>query len=209
MKWIIVLITIILFADDKVFIKGGEYIIPKGDSFFIYNYPKTKIKLDSFYIDKYEITYEDVANIDISLVPTYIDIEMDRHLAVNTLSYKEAEFICKKRGGDLPTEEQWIVAASFDTKFHKYPVKFNIDDYVEDIVFVDELPKGVNGLYGMLGNVWEMTKSSGKLVLVKGGSFFDYDKEELLDVRIRNYVLKKDVKLNSTIGFRCVYKDNK
>lgn len=172
------------------------------------NTPKRIVYLKPFYIDKYEVSYKDIALKYPRLIPDYFEDD-EMSIAVFNISYQQALDFCKSKGGDLPTEDEWIIAASFDTKFHKYPTKFRPEQVLDDIIDVKATLKGINGIYGMLGNVWEMVKSSGDFVLVKGGSFYDYDKKPLLDVRVRNFVLKKDIASRLTIGFRCVYRDKK
>jgi len=193
------------YRNSRIFVKGGEFIIPKGDTIFT-NYSK-KIVVKSFYIDKYEVSYNDIINVYPEIVPDYLDDD-ELGKAVYTISYKKAEKFCKLKGGDLPTENQWIVAAAFDENgtFHKYPAEIDGVDFIDDVVDVKYSIKGNRGIYGMLGNVWELIKSGGETILIKGGSFFDYDKLPLLDVRVKNFVLKKEVASRLTIGFRCVYK---
>jgi len=225
--FLIFLLFVALFADDKIFIKGGEYFIPYSKGFYTHSFKSKKIKIDSFYIDKYEMSYDRLPKNMKNLIPTYIlqyGYKEDLALPVTNITYKQALEVCKKMGGDLPTENEWIVAAAFDKKFYPYATKqyplakndinikkqYSLDGYMPQIIVsVYNSLIGNNSIFGMLGNVWEMTKSDGKYVLVKGGSFFDYDKVELLDVRVRNYVLKKDVASRLEIGFRCVYKVKK
>jgi len=229
MKKIFFLFFTLLFGSDKIFIPGGEYVIPKGDTFYTKNFKEEKIKIKPFYIDKYEFSYDRVPKSMIHIVPIYIlrsKYDIEKKLPVYTVKYEEALKICRLKGGDLPTEEQWMVAAGFENgKFYKFPTKHypltqkdlkeqsqnylqQIDDkyyLLDDYAPVNEALKGNNQIYGMLGNVWEMVKSKGKYVLVKGGSFYDFDRIDLFDIRVRNYVLKKYVPSTLLIGFRCVY----
>lgn len=224
--FLIFFFLVALFGDDKVFIKGGSFIIPKGDSFYIKSFNKKIITIDDFYIDKYEFSYKLLPKKFQYLIPKYLVSSSfeDLNLPVMNISYSQALEICKLKGGDLPTEEEWIVAAAFENgKFYKYPTKkypldkndINIkknlsDGYIfSDMVFTNQALIGINGIYGMLGNVWEIVKSSGKYVLVKGGSFYNSFMIDLLDVRVRNYILKKDLNSRYTVGFRCVYRGKK
>jgi len=83
---------------DMVFIKGDE-IIKDGKKYFV----------DSFYIDKYEVTIRDYKKFNRNYIPPE-GFENDLLPVVN-ISYFEAEEYAKSIGKRLPTENEWILAA--------------------------------------------------------------------------------------------------
>ena len=217
----IFLLTIIvgLYAQDKVLIQGGRYTIPLYDTIYV-TIPSKTIAVDSFMIDKYEVSNIEFGKHNI--------LDDEENYPVSKISYEEAENFCISKGGALPTQEQWIVASSFENgKFFPYPTKvypiedennINIKDEraIEledggygaeiDLVDVDQAIVGINGIVGMLGNVWEITKTDGSYVVLKGGSFYNNSSKELLNNLVENRVLKFRLKDYEHIGFRCVYK---
>ncbi len=209
-----------IFASDIITIKGGIYTIPSSSSFYIKDFKEKTIKIDSFKIDKYEVTNKEFGKKNIP-----VD---EINYPVTSVSYKKAIQYCQKKSGTLPTNQQWIVASSFeDDKFYpystkKYPIKdenniniieeraieLEIDGFGAELDLVDTKDAliGNNGLVGMLGNVWEMTKNKTELVTIKGGSFYNIESFDILDNRVENKVLKTMLVDYEHIGFRCVYK---
>jgi formylglycine-generating enzyme required for sulfatase activity len=211
----------LLFANKNiVLIKGGIYKIPSYEDFYTKTKPYT-IKTKSFYIDKYEVSNKQFGKTDID--------EDEQDYPVVKISYDEALKYCQKHNGTLPTQEQWIVASSFsNNQFYLYATKqypitnqnnINIkeDRAIQletkgygadtDIVSVYDALIGNNGIVGMLGNVWEITKSNNNIIILKGGSFYNYQTPNLLNNLIQNKVYKSNLKQYEHIGFRCVYQD--
>ena len=206
----LIFLFFLLYANEKVFIKGGEFKIPQGKTIYVKNFKSKKIKIKSFFIDKYEVSYKEIPkkmyNKYKNLVPDDVFRLNDFNLPIYSFSYETAKELCKLKGGRLPSEDEWIVAAGIKNgKFYKNGVEKFPNNAAFDYKDVNETLKNVNGLYGIIGNVWEMVQSKGEKALLKGGSFYVGYDSNLLDVRVRNYILKENIKSSFLIGFRCAY----
>ncbi|MEA2050454.1 MAG: SUMF1/EgtB/PvdO family nonheme iron enzyme [Campylobacterota bacterium] len=213
------LFTLITLNANTIDIKGGIYKIPPFKSFYV-DKKEQIVQIKDFKIDKYEVSNKLFGKKGIN--------EDEQNYPVVKIKYQDAIKYCKQKGGDLPTKEQWLVASSFENnQFYQYSTKnyplknendINIvqDRAVEleidgfgaefDLVEVQDALVGNNNIVAMLGNVWELTKSNTQYVYLKGGSFFNNEKKELLNNYIENRVLKSDLDQYEHIGFRCVYK---
>ena len=146
---------------------------------------------------------------------------------VTQVSYKDASAYAAWAGKRLPTEEEWLWAASQGGKYLHYPWgeellpggdyrgnwwqgPFPIHDEVRDgfpgVAAVKSFPASENGLYDMSGNVWEWTATerpaTGEAV-IKGGSFLCSTSYCTgFDLQQRQYTAK-DSGLNH-LGFRCI-----
>jgi len=212
-------ITSISFANQTITIEGGKYLFPSQNLFY-YSSDKRDIEIESFMIDKYEVSNKRFGK--------EIEFEEDKNLPVLKIGYEEARSFCKKNGGDLPTKEQWLIASSFENRIFypfvtkHYPIidENNINVIQEraielekegsfgafnDLVDVENALIGNNGIVGMCANVWEMIKSSGEYVVLKGASFYDSEKYDLMNTQIETKVLKASLREYEHIGFRCVY----
>ncbi len=168
-----------------------------------------KVKLDAFWIDKYEVTNADYRECFIAGVCEPSVLHEDRPDDFNKsrqpalfVNLEDARAYCSWRGGNLPTEAQWEAAAEgkrlggahydqpYGTGAPEEIGKFEANSY---------------GLYDMMGNAYEWTLSwytdeSEKNRVVRGGSWIS----SIHFLRTSDRV-KKDPGLRySDVGFRCV-----
>jgi formylglycine-generating enzyme required for sulfatase activity len=219
LKLCIISFFIVNLEATTIFIKGGIYTIPPYNDFYS-DTKKQIIKIDPFYIDKYEVSNKKFHKKDIG--------QEEIEYPVVNISYQEAANYCKKHKGSLPTVEQWIVASSFEKDRYypfatkNYPILDQNDINIKnekaieletdgfgaeiDLVNVSDALVGNNQIVGMLGNIWEITLSKTNYTKLKGGSFFNNSEKGLLNNIIENKVLKIDLKGYEHVGFRCVYK---
>lgn len=141
---------------------------------FMNEEPHHKVILDSFYMDKYEVTnsqYKACVEAGACLSPTsfsatrsnYYDNSQYDNYPVIFIYWNYAKTYCEWRGGNLPTEAQWEKAAR-GTDGRSYPwgegidcSKANYYSCKEDTIKVGSYENGVSpyGIYDMAGNVWE------------------------------------------------------
>ena len=192
------------FANDKVFIKKGCYEINISDSKFFKFSNRKRICINyNFYIDKYEVSYKEAKKLGCKVdVPYEIIFMKAYNKPIYKISYKDALNCCKKKGGDLPTREEWEVVGVKYLPYFKFD--YSSEDILEDILSVEDSTK-TGDIYGLFGNVWEMTKAKNNRVYLKGGSFID-KKIYFFNPFIENVVFKKEVQNFNQVGFRCVYR---
>jgi len=168
---------------EMVLIPAGEYTIgtkekKDADGKISDAYPEHKVKLDAFWIDKYEVT--NTQYLDFSVNTSYVAegesegktwrtfFSPDKaNTPVVYLTWKDAEAYCKAGGKRLPTEEEWEAAAR-GSEGLRYPWGNQWDNnrtntaeagyrVPMDIgMFDDVSPFGV---HDMFGNVQEWTAS--------------------------------------------------
>ncbi len=139
--------------------------------------PAKKMPLDSYLIDKYEVTrgqfFECVKDKGCNQIPPFSANPVDPDFPVTDVSYFEAEKYCEWAGKKLPTEAQWEKAArGTDDRIFPWGDEFTCE-YVTaffcpltndtDATFgrkVGSLPKNVSpyGVFDMAGNVNEWTR---------------------------------------------------
>lgn len=94
---------------------------------------------------------------------------------------------------------------------NRYNDKYCIENSMSLPVYMTV--ESANGLFGMMGNVWEITSSTygvnhkdNQKIILKGGSYRDSLDMDFLDIRFRNYISKKSTSHEyDHIGFRCVF----
>ena len=233
-KLFIFLIITFSFSKEWIKINSFENNITFNKTKYSFERDSIYLKTKPFLIHKYETTNNDVCKYfkatKNKLSKVYCQKDIANLPAVN-LSYKTAKKYCKFIGARLPTEEEWIVAASvsqkdnkiFDTKknhFYFYPTKnypltkkvmnyYHLEsDEIDsmDLVEVNQTIPSFNGIYGLIGNVYEMTSSTYEnkdFIIIKGGSFLEYNKLDFLKTTFEDSI-KKDSISYSQVGFRCV-----
>jgi formylglycine-generating enzyme required for sulfatase activity len=130
--------------------------------------PAHQIFLDTYYIDKYEVTnaaYKICVEAGVCDQPTDTDTYNNSQYAQHPVVYVNwymAETYCEWQGARLPTEAEWEKAAR-GTDGQTYPwgdeeIDNTFANYgSSDTKTVGSYPKGVSpyGAYDMAGNVWE------------------------------------------------------
>jgi iron(II)-dependent oxidoreductase len=194
--------------------------------------PAHKVKLDAFYIDKYEVTneeYKKFVEAKGHRIPLHwedaggdIPQGKEKHPVVY-VSWEDAVAYCEWAGKRLPTEAEWEKAArGTDGRFFPWGNKFsrkkaNFEkSRKNDTTKVGSYPKGVSpyGCYDMAGNVWEWTADN--YLPYPGNKYEDefYGKERYV-LRGGSYLDAKYDLLTTTrskftpvtddenVGFRC------
>ena len=146
-------------------------------SWFIYQEPPHDVYLDTFYIDKYEVTnlsYKTCVNAgvclppkrnDSSTRPSYYDNSEFDHYPVINVDWNMARTFCEWRGGRLPTEAEWEKAArGMDGRTYPWGEGFfsfysNAGNFGAEadttLVGSYKMDKSPFGVYDMAGNVRE------------------------------------------------------
>lgn len=162
------------------------------------------------------------------------------------VSYEDAKAYAKWAGKRLPTEVEWQYAAQTE-KMNEWPWGGKGEDKVRrekvevtgtltvvelkgidsslcnlgdgKLCKVGSYPRGVNpnGLYDLVGSVWQMTNDeymngSYRFIILKGGSYFKpssswwYVQGGPRELHYRQMLLRvsQGFERNSTVGFRCV-----
>ncbi len=171
-------------GSPMVLVPEGEFIMgtPKASRIRQNEQPPHTVYLDTFYIDKYEVTNALYlawveANGGGAVEPAYLPTNLnslDRsahaQMPVTSIMWKSAKGYCESVGKRLPTEAEWEKAAR-GTDGRKYPwgnepptdelaiFKVNPQNWKGPASFspVDSHPKGASpyGAHHMAGNVFE------------------------------------------------------
>jgi formylglycine-generating enzyme required for sulfatase activity len=150
---------------DMVPIKAGCFMMGTNDS-YIYEddddntreKPVHKVCLDSFYIDRFEVTqskWDSAMNVNRSVF-------RNPDQPITHIDWHEARNYCKKIGRRLPTEAEWEYSARAGTQT-RFPWGDEVDDdflwYAgnapRELANVGKKKPNPWGLYDMMGGVWE------------------------------------------------------
>lgn len=167
-------------TDEKgvlmVLVPAGDFIMGSDEGGNAEK-PKHTVKLDAYYIDKYEVTnsnYKECVDAGVCVLPStkgsatrssyYGNSIFDDYPVINVTWNKAASY-CEWRGASLPTEAQWEKAArSSDERTYPWgeEIYCNISNYsscVGDTTKVGLYTSGQSpyGVYDLAGNVWEWT----------------------------------------------------
>jgi formylglycine-generating enzyme required for sulfatase activity len=216
---------------EMVFIEGGTFEM--GDCWDFMDedaLPTHLVKIDPFYMLKYEVTvrqYKDYAR----SVGIEYDPPKNENLPVTNINWNEAKAFCDYYGYRLPSEAEWEYAARSGGKNEWYSgtnaIGDEVDEYIVHLANSGEHPHSVGtkkpnsiGLYDMTGNVYEWIGeyyakyeannsiqytdlSSSQIRIIRGGCYSTFP--------IKNYqrtAVFLDQK-SPRIGFRCVQSINK
>jgi len=153
---------------EMVIVAEGEFTMGSNDGSSD-EQPIHQVYLDTYYIDKYEVTnvlYKVCVDAGVCNQPTttsdYNNSQYVLHPVVY-VNWNMAKEYCEWRDARLPTEAEWEKAAR-GTDGRTYPWGEGIDDTfanynqnVGDTTAVGDYPEGESpyGAYDMAGNVWE------------------------------------------------------
>lgn len=214
-----------------VVVPSGEFLMGNGAG-DPYERPVHTVKVESFFIDQFEVTNEKYAGFvkDTQHKPpltwtngTYPSGAAQR--PVTGVTWDDANDYCaKSAGGRLPTEEEWEFAAR-GTDGRRYPWGnewraglANADGALKSMVDVGTY-KGTSpsGALDMVGNAWEWTASNlqaypgGRLPekrledkkVVRGGNYQSNEAQATTTYRM-GLLRFDDPSRYKTTGFRCV-----
>jgi formylglycine-generating enzyme required for sulfatase activity len=205
---------------EQVLIPSGEYGLgslyceeEQGNADWCKDESPRRIKLDSFRIDKYEVSNDNYQKCFIAGVCEPSVLHDDRPHDFNKprqpvvfVNWRDARTYCVWREGDLPTEEQWEVAAEgkkLGGAHFGQPYGNGAPEHI------GKFEANSNGLYDMMGNVYEWTRYSSdksfspsalKNKIVRGGSWSSPSHF----LRTSDRVAKDPELRYSDVGFRCV-----
>ncbi len=212
-------------VDKRVLIPAGEYSLgsyyceeEQNNADWCSDETPRKVTLNAFSIDKYEVTNADYRECFIAGVCEPEVLHDDRpedfnkpHQPVVFVNWKDAETYCSWRDGKLPSEAQWEAAAQGQKLGGAHYQQLYATGSPKE---VGKLDANSNGLYDMMGNVYEwsrddfssvkageeMPSSKDEDKVVKGGSWNSPSHY----LRISDRVKKDPVLRYSDVGFRCI-----
>jgi len=197
--------------NEKVFIPKGLVLDQKNDKY---------IEVDSFLIDKYEVSMDEYKNCIQDkkcrdIIPIHPKFPLEK--PVNGIYYDDAQKYCKFVGGRLPKYYEWKRSAVGDNRW-QYPwgndyyegyTNFNHNVYMsnlaENLCSKEQCPKkdiSVFGVRNMAGNVGERLEKEGDdYPFMPGGILCD----TASCMEVNNKWAFPFTMPIFAVGFRCVY----
>jgi formylglycine-generating enzyme required for sulfatase activity len=158
-------------GDKMVLIPAGEFNMGKNSTAPTDWQPEHRVKVNSFYMDKCEVTNQEYHNFCMATknpLPQFWSMKEFKsgldfpHYPVVGVSYSDAEKYAKWSGKRLPTEAEWEYAARGGLSDKNYPLgdqtdstRINYGRKYKGILEVGSFPPNGYGLYDITGNVWE------------------------------------------------------
>ncbi|MDA0691974.1 MAG: SUMF1/EgtB/PvdO family nonheme iron enzyme [Nitrospinae bacterium] len=210
--------------DTGEFVMGDTYCLEEQDNAdWCRDEVPHKVQLDSYLIDKYEVTNADYSKCFAVGACGPHPLHEDRpkefdgpKQPVVFVTWEDANSYCQWKGGRLPTEAEWERAAQGkELGGAHFGKKYRLGSPRG----VGELSPNSKGLYDMLGNVNEWTQdwygpfdtagvsvnpkgpASGKDKVIRGGSWNSLSHY----LRVSDRVARSPELRYSDVGFRCVF----
>ncbi len=216
--------------DSRIIFQEGEFSMgdsfcseEQGNSDWCADEAPHTVRNKAFSIDKYEVTNGEYLECFAEGICDPAELHETRpkdfsgmNQPVVFVSWMNAQSFCKWRGGDLPTEAQWEHAAEGS---HPGGAHFQQKYQSGSPVDVGGQRPNSNGIYDMMGNVYEWTRdwygpypvkdialnpkgpSEGKDKVVRGGAWHSPSHY----LRVADRVARTPEYKYSDVGFRCVY----
>jgi formylglycine-generating enzyme required for sulfatase activity len=157
--------------DEMVLIPAGEFTMGKNSTSPTDWQPEHRVKVNSFYMDKYEVTNQEYYNFCMATKNPFPQfwgmkefksgLDFPRYPVVG-VSHSDAEKCAKWSGKRLPSEAEWEYAARGGLSNKNYPLGDQTDSTMinygrkyKGILEVGSFPPNGYGLYDITGNVWE------------------------------------------------------
>ena len=192
------------YSSEMVEVSAGEFIM--GDNADGYASPKKTARLDTFFIDQFEVTNEEFQQ----QFPNHTFWKGFEPHPVTNITWHQAKAYCEQIGKRLPTEKEWEKSArGTDARLYPWgnkPLRKKPHPFYSGIikrrVGLNKKDNSPYGVRDMAGSVWEWTASSdsGKMV-TRGGLWnhhLDYEYGKTFD---RNLIVPSERFI--FLGFRC------
>jgi iron(II)-dependent oxidoreductase len=162
--------------EGMVLIPAGEFIMGKDSKNNADFSPAHKVKVDSFYIDAYEVSnaeYQKFCQETGHKLPEFWNVDFFRcgekypDYPVVGINWYDANKYARWAGKRLPTEAEWEYAARGGLKDKEFPNGNQLQipprrnespgEWENHLLPVGSFEPNAYGLYDMAGNVWEWT----------------------------------------------------
>lgn len=209
--------------EGMILVEGGSFWMGCNDNDDDEK-PVHKVTVNSFYIDKFEVTQKEF-NAVMGYNPSSFNCQ---ECPVENVTWQEAKDYAKKVGKRLPTEAEWEYSARGGRKSKGY--EFAGSQEIAEVGWYDPRSKDMThkvgllkpnelGIYDMSGNVWEYCSDwynesyykkspkknprgpiKGAAVVVRGGSWISI----FPNCKVHNRSFAWPENKNNDTGFRCV-----